>query len=415
MLAMTQKQFGILSFPVIVAALGYFVDIYDLLLFSIIRIPSLRSLGLNDEQIAKQGLFIINIQMIGLLVGGIIWGILGDKKGRLKVLYASIILYSIGNIANGFVQTVDQYALVRFITGIGLAGELGAGITLVSELLPKEKRGIGTSMVAGIGLTGAVVAFFLKEEFPWRTCYFIGGGLGFILLLLRVGVLESGMFKNIQFASVSKGNFLMLFSSGKRLRKYLSSILIGLPTWYVIGILITFSKEFGKSMGIRGTIDPGKAVMFAYAAISVGDILAGFVSQWLKSRKRALYLFYAITAFSIVWFFNLQGSDVTTLYIVSALLGFGTGFWAIFVTMAAEQFGTNIRATVATTVPNMVRGSLTLVSLLFTQLQSSVDYVKAGWITGIVVMIIGIVSVILAEETYHKDLNYLEGEAAAVP
>jgi MFS transporter, putative metabolite:H+ symporter len=412
MLAMTQKQFGILSFPVIVAALGYFVDIYDLLLFSIIRIPSLRSLGLNDAQIAKQGLFIINIQMIGLLVGGIIWGILGDKKGRLKVLYASIILYSIGNIANGFVQTVDQYALVRFITGIGLAGELGAGITLVSELLPKEKRGIGTSVVAGIGLTGAVVAFFLKEEFPWRTCYFIGGGLGFILLLLRVGVLESGMFKDIQHATISKGNFFMLFSNGRRLRKYLSSILIGLPTWYVIGILITFSKEFGTNMGIRGTIDPGKAVMFAYAAISVGDILAGFVSHWLKSRKRALYVFYAITALSIVWFFNLQGSDVTTLYIVSALLGFGTGFWAIFVTMAAEQFGTNIRATVATTVPNMVRGSLTLVSLLFTQLQTSVDYVKAGWITGIVVMVIGIVSVMLAEETFHKDLNYLEGEAA---
>src|SRR4029079_402490 len=412
---MNQKQFGILSFPVIVAALGYFVDIYDLLLFSIIRIPSLRSLGLNDEQIAKQGLFIINIQMIGLLVGGIIWGVLGDKKGRLKVLYASIILYSIGNIANGFVQTVDQYALVRFITGIGLAGELGAGITLVSELLPKEKRGIGTSMVAGIGLTGAVVAFFLKEEFPWRTCYFIGGGLGFILLLLRVGVLESGMFKNIQFASVSKGNFLMLFSSGKRLRKYLSSILIGLPTWYVIGILITFSKEFGKSMGIRGTIDPGKAVMFAYAAISVGDILAGFVSQWMKRGKKALYVYYVITALSILWFFNLKGSEVSTLYIVCALMGFGTGFWAIFVTMAAEQFGTNIRATVATTVPNMVRGSLTIVSLLFTQLQRSVDYVTAGWITGIVVMVIGIVSVVLAEETFHKDLNYLEGEVATLP
>ena len=406
---MNQKQLGVLSFPVIVAALGYFVDIYDLLLFSIIRIPSLKSLGLNDAQIAKQGLFIINIQMIGLLVGGIIWGILGDKKGRLKVLYASIILYSIGNIANGFVQTVDQYALVRFITGIGLAGELGAGITLVSELLPKEKRGIGTSMVAGIGLTGAVVAFFLKEEFPWRTCYFIGGGLGFILLLLRVGVLESGMFKNIQKASVSKGNFFMLFSNRQRLRKYLSSILIGLPTWYVIGILITFSKEFGTNMGIRGTIDPGKAVMFAYAAISVGDILAGFVSQWMKSRKKALYVYYAITALSIVWFFNLQGSDATTLYIVSALLGFGTGFWAIFVTMAAEQFGTNIRATVATTVPNMVRGSLTLVSLLFTQLQKGVDYVKAGWITGIVVMIIGIIAVLLAEETFHKDLNYLGG------
>jgi putative MFS transporter len=412
---MNQKQFGILSFPVIVAALGYFVDIYDLLLFSIIRIPSLKSLGLNDAQIAKQGLFIINIQMIGLLVGGIIWGILGDKKGRLKVLYASIILYSIGNIANGFVQTVDQYALVRFITGIGLAGELGAGITLVAELLPKEKRGIGTSMVAGIGLTGAVVAFFLKEEFYWRTCYFIGGGLGFILLLLRVGVLESGMFKNIQHVSVSKGNFFMLFSNRQRLKKYLSSILIGLPTWYVIGILITFSKEFGTNMGIHGTIDPGKAVMFAYAAISIGDILAGFVSQWMKSRKKALYVYYAITALSIVWFFNLKGSNVTALYIVCALMGFGTGFWAIFVTMAAEQFGTNIRATVATTVPNMVRGSLVLVSLLFTQLQRSVDYVTAGWITGIVVMIIGIVSVVLAEETFHKDLNYLEGEVVSLP
>src|SRR5215467_12465638 len=365
MLAMTNKQLGVLSFPVIVAALGYFVDIYDLLLFSIIRIPSLKSLGLDDAHIAKQGLLIINIQMVGLLVGGIIWGILGDKKGRLRVLYASIILYSIGNIANGFVQTVGQYAIVRFITGIGLAGELGAGITLVTELLPKEKRGIGTSMVAGIGLTGAVVAFFLKEEFPWRTCYFIGGGLGFVLLLLRVGVLESGMFKSIQNSKVSKGNFFMLFSNGRRLRKYLSSILIGLPTWYVIGILITFSKEFGTKMNVQGTIDPGKAVMFAYAAISVGDILAGFVSQWLKSRKKALYVYYAITAISIVWFFNLRGADVTTLYIVSALLGFGTGFWAIFVTMAAEQFGTNIRATVATTVPNMVRGSLNLVSMLF--------------------------------------------------
>src|ERR1043165_2691826 len=409
---MNQKQFGILSFPVIVAALGYFVDIYDLLLFSIIRIPSLRSLGLNDSQIAKQGLFIINIQMIGLLVGGVIWGILGDKKGRLKVLYASIILYSIGNIANGFVQTVDQYALVRFITGIGLAGELGAGITLVSELLPKEKRGIGTSMGAGIWLTGAVVAFFLKEEFYWRTCYFIGGGLGFILLLLRVGVLESGMFKTIQYATVSKGNFFMLFSNGRRIRKYLSSILIGLPTWYVIGILITFSKEFGTNMGIRGAIDPGKAVMFAYAAISVGDILAGFVSQWLKSRKKALYVYYVITAASILWFFNLQGSSVNNLYIVSALLGFGTGFWAIFVTMAAEQFGTNIRATVATTVPNMVRGSLNLVSILFGWLQVKTgNYLQAGWITGAVVIAIGITSVLLTDETYHKDLNYIEESA----
>ncbi|HVX28121.1 MAG TPA: MFS transporter [Parafilimonas sp.] len=409
---MTNRNQSVFSLAVWVAALGYFVDIYDLLLFSIIRVPSLKSLGLNDAQIAKDGLFILNIQMLGLLIGGILWGVLGDKKGRLKVLFASIILYSLGNIANGFVQTVNQYALVRFISGIGLAGELGAGITLVTELLPKEKRGIATSFVAGIGLTGAVVAFFIKENFAWRTCFFIGGGLGFVLLFLRISVLESGMFKSIEKTNVSKGNFFMLFANRTRIRKYLSAILIGLPTWYVIGILISFSKEFAAKMNINGAVDPGKAVMFAYVAISIGDVLVGFVSKWLQSRKQALYIFYAITIIGIVWFFNLRGADVSQLYLVAAILGFGTGFWATFVTMAAEQFGTNIRATVATTVPNMVRGSLNLVSLLFVWLQSQTGYLQAGWITGIVVIIIGLASVFAADETYHKDLDYIEGAAA---
>ena len=405
---MNERHLKILSLPVLVAALGYFVDIYDLLLFSIIRVPSLKSLGLNDAEIASRGLFIINIQMIGLLVGGIFWGVLGDKKGRLKVLYASIILYSLGNIANGFVHTVNEYAGVRFITGIGLAGELGAGITLVSELLSKEKRGIATSFVAGIGLTGAVFAFFIKQNFEWRTCYFIGGGLGFMLLLLRVGVLESGMFKTVQQSNVSKGNFFILFTNGKRFKKYITAILLGLPTWYVIGILITFSKEFSVHMNVQGTVDPGKSVMFAYAAISIGDVAAGFVSQWFRSRKKAVYLYYVIIIAAIIWYFNLEGQSADSVYLACALLGFGTGFWAMFVTMAAEQFGTNIRATVATTVPNMVRGSLTLVSLLFTSLQPSQGYLKSGWITGIVVLVIGIVSLALTEETFGKDLNYIE-------
>jgi MFS transporter, putative metabolite:H+ symporter len=405
---MDKKQQSVFSLAVIVAALGYFVDIYDLLLFSIIRVPSLKSLGLDDAAIAKDGLKIINIQMMGLLVGGIFWGILGDKKGRLKVLYASIILYSLGNIANGFVHTVNEYAAVRFFTGFGLAGELGAGITLVSELLSKEKRGIGTSLVAGIGLTGAVFAFFIKQNFEWRTCYFIGGGLGFLLLFLRVGVLESGMFKSVKETAISKGNFLMLFNNGKRLKKYLTAILIGLPTWYVIGILITFSKEFGVKMNVQGTIDPGKSVMFAYAAISVGDVLVGFVSHWLKSREKAVALFYILTVIAVIWFFNLQGQNVNMLYAACAMLGFGTGFWAIFVTMAAEQFGTNIRATVATTVPNMVRGSLNLVSWLFIAMQASEGYIKSGWITGIVVMVIAVIALFFTEETFGKELNYIE-------
>lgn len=405
---MQSKQASVFGLAVIVAALGYFVDIYDLLLFSIIRVPSLKDLNLTPERIASDGLFIINVQMAGLLIGGILWGVLGDKKGRLKVLYASIILYSLGNIANGFVHTVGQYAAVRFFTGLGLAGELGAGITLISELLPKEKRGVGTSLVAGIGLTGAVVAFFISQKFNWRTCYFIGGGLGFMLLLLRVGVLESGMFQNIQHKEVSKGNFFMLFSTGKRLRKYLCSILIGLPTWYVIGILVSFSKEFGEKMGVEGTVIPGKAVMFSYVAISIGDIAVGLLSQYLKSRKKALYIFYGLTAIGIVWFFCLRGQSVNSLYAACALLGFGTGFWAIFVTMAAEQFGTNIRATAATTVPNMVRGALIPISILFTYLQGPAGYVNSGLITGIIAMVVGLTAAILTEETFHKDLNYIE-------
>ena len=404
------RNYGILSLPVIVGALGYFVDIYDLLAFSILRQPSLSSLGLTSEQVDSKGLLIINIQMLGLLIGGIVWGVYGDKKGRLSVLFGSILMYSLANIANGFVQTVPQYVVCRFIAGIGLAGELGAGITLVSELLPKEKRGIATSMVAGIGLLGAVFAYFLKQHFDWRTCYFIGGGLGFLLLILRVSVVESGMFHSMKNQKIQKGNFLMFFTNAKRFKKYMLSIFIGLPTWYVIGILITFSNRFATEFKITGKIDAGKSVMYAYVAISIGDILIGLLSQLLKSRKKALYIFYVITAVAIyLFFFGLYHKTDSQLYWTCALLGFGTGFWAIFVTMAAEQFGTNLRATAATTAPNMVRGSLNLVTLLFTFLQTLTSYANAGLITGIVVMMIAVVSAIFTQETFGKDLNYVEG------
>lgn len=296
------RKYGIFSIPVIVGALGYFVDIYDLLLFGIIRKQSLRSLGLNEEQVTSIGENIISIQMAGLLIGGIIWGIMGDKRGRLSVLFGSIILYSLANIANGMVQNTTQYAIVRFIAGIGLAGELGAGITLVSELLSKEKRGIGTSLVAGIGLTGAVVAYFVSKEFDWRICYYIGGGLGMLLLLLRVSVFESGMFNEVKKQNIVRGDFRMFFNNRERFKKYILTILIGLPTWYVIGVLVSFSDQFGKHFGITEAIDPGRAIMFAYVGISIGDVLIGLVSQWLRSRKKALFIFYLITIVFMVLF-----------------------------------------------------------------------------------------------------------------
>ena len=405
---MNKKHIAVFSIPVIVAALGYFVDIYDLLLFNIVRIPSLKSLGLSATDIDKKGELIISIQMVGLLIGGIIWGIAGDKKGRLSILFGSIILYSLANIANGFVHTVNQYAIARFIAGIGLAGELGGGITLVAELLKKEERGIGTAMVAGIGLTGAIVAFFISQNYDWRICYFIGGGLGFLLLLMRVSVFESGMYKSME-RSVSKGNFLMFFNNGKRVKKYACSILLGLPTWYVIGILIAFSNKFAKQFGMTDEINPGKATMYAYVAISVGDVLAGLLSQLLKSRKKALYIFYILTiAMIALYFMQTSSSTASSMYWIAAGLGFATGFWAIFVTMGAEQFGTNLRATAATTVPNMVRGSLPLMLLLFNGLQNYFSYTLSGLLTGIVVMIISIIATILTEETFHKELDYIE-------
>jgi MFS family permease len=399
---------ALFSIPVLVAALGYFVDIYDLLLFGIIRKTSLRSIGLSEEMVLTKGEFIISIQMVGLLLGGILWGVMADKKGRLSVLFGSIILYSLANIANGMVHTVNQYALLRFIAGIGLAGELGAGITLVSELLSKENRGLGTSVVAGCGLTGAIVAYFISKEFDWRLCYYIGGAMGLLLLLLRISVFESGMFQQVKEMNVSRGNFFMFFTNRERFSKYIKCILIGLPTWFVIGVLVTFSDQFGKAMGIPEAIDPGKAIMVAYIGISIGDIAIGFVSQALRSRRKALFIFYILTILFVVLFFLQKGTSATMMYVICGGLGFATGFWAIFVTMAAEQFGTNLRATAATTVPNMVRGALPLIIMLFKALRGGTGFVTGAIITATIIMIITLIAAYYTKETFGKDLMYVE-------
>ena len=406
------KPASIFNIAVIVAALGYFVDIYDLQLFGIIRVASLRDLGLTEDQIRIEGESILQWQMVGLMIGGVVAGIMGDKKGRLSVLFGSIVLYSLANIANGFVETVEQYKWIRFVAGLGLAGELGVGITLVSEITKKESRGLATSLVAGIGLTGAVVAFIMKENFDWRTCYFIGGGLGMLLLVLRISVYESGMFNAVKKTEVQRGNFFMLFTNWDRFKRYLFGILIGLPTWYVIGVLVYFSSDFAREFGITEKVDPGKAIMYAYAAISIGDILIGLVSQRLRSRKKALFIFYGITILFMLLFFTIQwNGSAEKMYWICAGLGFGTGFWAIFVTMGAEQFGTNLRATAATTTPNMVRGMLAIFILpLFKTLRGmdGMGYVKGGIYAGIIVMTITVIAALLSKETFHKDLDYVE-------
>ena len=410
-----QTNQSVLSIPVLVAALGYFVDIYDLLLFTIVREPSLAGIGVNlsdKTAVLVASTKIINWQMIGLLIGGIGWGIMGDKKGRLSVLFGSILIYSVANFITGYVDSVDQYAWARFAAGVGLAGELGAGITLVAELLPKNKRGIGTSVVAGVGLFGAVAAYFVYAQTQdWRLCYKIGGGLGVALLILRIRVAESGMFNQVKDQKVLRGNFLMFFNNAARFRKYLLAILIGMPTWYVIGILVNYSNRFATEFYGANNIVSGKSIMYAYAAIAIGDILIGFVSQWFGSRKKALFLYYGLCIISGIFYFSPLNNNDNSMYVFCAMLGFSTGFWAIFVTMGAEQFGTNLRATAATTIPNMVRGSLPLINLLFVNLfQGSMGFnlVKSAIFTGAIVMTITLIAAYFTEETYHKDLMYVE-------
>jgi MFS family permease len=397
------------SAPVIVAALGYFVDIYDLLLFGIVRIPSLRDMGLSEVEISSVGASILNWQMAGLLLGGILWGVLGDKKGRLSVLFGSILTYSLANIACGFVQDPTIYKLLRFVAGIGLAGELGAGITLVSEILPKHLRAIGTSLVAGVGLLGAIVAYFTVEMFDWRYAYFIGGGLGLALLLLRVGVFESGVFEHIKDQQhVTKGDFFSLFSNKDRLKRYLRCIGIGVPTWFAIGILATFSNEFGKALGISEAIVPGLSIMWCYVGLSVGDLLSGVVSHALSSRKKAVFVLMFFAFLCSVYYLYGGIDTPQKFYTVVTLLGFGIGYWAMFVTIGAEQFGTNLRATAATTIPNMVRGTVVGMTTLFAVFKESFSVIDSGALVGLICFAIGFYCTMTVSETHGKDLNFIE-------
>lgn len=408
---LSNKSIAVLSLPVIVGALGFFVDVYDLLLFSIVRKPSLESLGLSADEVLSKGELIISVQMIGLLIGGIAWGIMGDKKGRLSVLFGSILLYSIANIANGMVQTVNQYVVMRFIAGLGLAGELGASITLVNEMLSKEKRGIGATVIATVGVFGAVTAFFVYQYFgDWRLCYYIGGVMGLCLLVLRIKISESGMFKEVKNAAVVRGNFLMLFHTKERFYRYVKAVVIGLPVWYVIGILITFSDKFGHEFGIEG-VNPAKAILYQYLAIAVGDTSAGLLSNYLKSRRKALFIFMSILAVFIVLFFSqsLGWGNITSMYLLCAGMGFGAGFSVLYITMSAEQFGTNLRATTAISIPNVVRGILPLIILMHKGFRNLTgDYVVGGWMTGIVILGIAAYAAVHTNETFGKDLNFME-------
>jgi len=397
----------LLKLPVIAAAFGYLVDMYDLFLFSVVRIPSLKGIGDSGDALLKHGVMLLNWQMAGLLIGGIFWGILGDKKGRLSVLFGSILIYSLANICNGFVQTVPQYALFRFIAGIGLAGELGAGVTLVTEVLPKQIRGYGTTLVATLGVVGAILAYFVADLFDWRMAYFTGGGLGLLLLLLRIRIFESPVFAKMKAAKVQRGNIGMLLEP-HRFLKYLQCIAIGLPIWFVVGVLITFSPEFGSAIGLDQPVVAGKAVMLAFAGQVAGDIASGLLSQYVKSRRKIVLLFISLSFIFVLVYLLTPIKTLSAFYLVCVILGFTNGYWALFVTIAAELFGANLRATVATTVPNFVRGAVIPLTTIFLYLKSPLGIVYSAIVVGVFTMVIALLALYFLDETFTKDLDYVE-------
>jgi MFS family permease len=398
----------LLRIPVLIAALGYMVDMYDLFLFSIVRVPSLRALNLSGDAILQNGILLLNLQMAGLLIGGIVWGILGDKKGRLSVLFGSIAIYSIANIANGFVTNINQYAILRFIAGFGLAGELGAGITLVTEILHKKIRGYGTTLVATMGVLGALLAYVVSHLFDWRASYIIGGILGLLLMISRIKVFESGIFMKLKEANIQRGNVWMLFNNKTRFVKYLCSITIGMPIWFVSGILITFSPEFGQAMGLDQPVDAGKAVLFTFAAQVAGNIISGSFSQYLQNRKKVILLFMLLSFAVVLIYLLVPVRQTTMFYVLCACLGFSSGYWPLFITVAAELFGSNLRATVATTVPNFVRGTTIPLTSLFVLMKSYAGVLNGALIVGVLTYALSLLALFYLEETFKKDMNYTE-------
>jgi len=398
----------LLNAAVIVAALGYFVDIYDLLLFNIVRVESLRSIGYAGREL-EVGALLHNIQMTGLMLGGITWGMLADKKGRLSVLFGSIFIYSVANFFNGYATTFTEYAFCRFIAGFGLAGELGAGITLVAEVLPAHLRGYGTMLVATIGVSGAVVGGWVAQVFDWRLAYKIGGALGFALLLLRIGVVESGVFQKTQSHSVSKGNFFSIFTQRDRFNRFTLCILAGVPIWFTIGILVAYSPEFAKAFEIMDPILTAKAVMYCYLGFVIGDFGSGLLSQLIKSRTMALKIFIALNfIISLIFMFGLHGASSSMVYVLCTLLGATGGYWAVIVTVAAEQFGTNLRGTVATTVPNFIRFAVVPMSISFLALKPHFGIVHSALLISVFVSAVAMICAYKLKDTYGKDLDFIE-------
>jgi len=394
---------------VLVAAMGYFVDVTDLWLFSNLRVASLRDLGLSDDQVTDTGALLLNSQQIGLLVGSVIWGVMGDRRGRASVMFGSIFLYSVGNILNAFVTSVPQYVALRFITGVGLAGEIGAGITLVCEILPRDKRGIGTTFVTGLGVAGAILAALMGKYLSWRTAFFVGGCLGLGLFFLRVFTHDSGLFERMsEERAIKRGSIKQLVTTPDLLVRFLSCVASGMPIYLTFSIFAVFSPEIAPALGIKESVSISDVMLCVSVGLTLGDVLAGVISQLARRRKGPL-IFLVLMNFvaAVTITMGLSRSSLGYLVLVF-ILGLTSGYWACLITTSAEQFGTNIRATVTTMVPNFVRATAIPITILFIQVKKYLSIQNTVLLVTFIVFSAAFWGLSRLRESFHADLDYYE-------
>ena len=393
---------------VLAAGLGFFIDTFDLFLFNVYRIPSLKELGYTGEELTRMGEYLLSAQMLGMMVGGLVSGVIADKRGRVSVLFGSIVVYSLANILNGFVDDVNSYAIIRFFAGMGLAGELGAGITLVGESMSIEKRGYGTIFVATLGGLGAVTAGLAGDFLPWRSAFIFAGIAGFLLLLLRMKAMETGIFQSARQSAKHKGSFFHLFKKRERAMRYIACIMMGVPIWYSVGLLITLSPELANENGLS-SLKASLCFILFQCGVTVGDLSSGVLSQLLKSRKKILFAFMIIAVLSTALHFY-QLFHASTIYVTALLIGTGCGYLSVFVTATSEHFGTNLRVTVTATVTNFMRGAVTILIPLRMWVESAFNTSLSTsllWV-GILVWIPALLSVWWMPETYGRNLDFIE-------
>ncbi|AFK03352.1 major facilitator superfamily MFS_1 [Emticicia oligotrophica DSM 17448] len=393
---------------IIASALGFFVDLYDIMILSVVRKPSLLAMGVAEADLLSKGVWLINIQMAGMLLGGFIWGIIGDKMGRLSVLFGSIILYSTATFANAYAPNFEIYLLLRFLAGIGLAGELGAAITLVTEQMPQKFRGIGPAIIGGCGMLGAIFGAFIGGKYSWQFTYQLGGGLGFVLLILRLGVLESGLFNEMKGKTSNRGDLRLLFKNKDYIKKYISICVLGFPVWYVNGVVMTFTPEIAKAWGMTQAPTVSEVVIYYFLGLTFGDLTGGFVSQYFQSRKKAIRLYLSLYALAAIVFFVVGNQSAFIYKALILFLGFCVGYSIVLLTLAAEQYGTNIRATVTTSSLNILRATVIPQTLLFEFLNPYIGTVNSAMAVGVVAILLAFWGLSNLEETFHKDLNYME-------